>query len=159
MLYSALHDVNQLAGDGLSREVHTDAMSLHDSRLPVDVDDESWQHVALAVHQAVGGGQLIVDQSYGLAGVECLLQPAMPESFVDGFLLERQHAHGDGALLVVASGDERAARSEHADYVALADAFVLMMDGTRENPGVKALQAFFLSPFEVYTIHVYLLLE
>ena len=54
MLDALTHNADQLSSYLLAAQVHTNAVSLHDSCLAIDVDDESRQQVALAVNQSVG---------------------------------------------------------------------------------------------------------
>ena len=64
---TTVHHLDKLAGNGLAAEVHADAMGLHDSRLAIDIDDQSGQHIALAMHKAIGVVTGIIGQSDGLS--------------------------------------------------------------------------------------------
>lgn len=69
----------------------------------------------------------------------------MPEAGTYLNVSERQHTHGNGALLVVSYRDEIARIGHHAHYLSLPDAFVHLLDGTGEDPRMEAAEAFFLT--------------
>ena len=123
------------------------AVGLHHGRLAIAVDDQSRQVVAFAVYKPVGVVLRIVGYSDGDTHLQGRSQAALPKLPVNLHVTERKHAHGDGAYLVVAHGDETAVFCQHTHDVAFPDAFIHPQDGTREHPGMKAEQALFFSSF------------
>ena len=78
----------------------------------------------------------------------------MPEGIVNCHVRERQHTHGDGTLLIVSDGDEIARIGDHSHYLALADALVNMLNGTREYPRMEPSEALILTLPQLYlSIH------
>ena len=130
-------------------------MCLHDRRLAIAVDDQPRQEVALAVHQTVGVVARHVSQTYGNAHLQSRPQPTLPEGFAHLLVVERKHTHGNGAHLIVTNGNEIAADGQHAHHFALADALIHMMNRTRENPRMKALETFLLTLLQIYfPVHI-----
>ena len=113
----------------MTGHVHTNAVGLHHGSLVVNVDDESGQQVALAMNQAEGIGVGAVGKADVQTHVECRLEARVPEGVVNLYVVERQHTHGDGALLVVAHGDEIALFCDHTHHITLFNTVVGMMDG------------------------------
>ena len=89
----------------MARHVHPYAMGLHDRRSTIDINNESWQVVALAVDQSEGVVLRIVCHSDAATSVQRHLNTAAPEGVIDGFVGKREHAHGDAANLPVAYSD------------------------------------------------------
>ena len=127
-------------GDFAPCAVHAHRMALDHGRGAVDVDHEPRQRVAFAVDQAVAGGPGVVREAQRAAHVVGDGHAAVPPSLVDRLALERQHAHGDRADLVVALGDEVARTGEDLDQSALGDLGFLLgldaVDGARKDPGM-----------------------
>ena len=126
---TALHHLHQLAGDGIATNVHTDAVGLHNGRLTIDIDDQSRQQVALAVHQTVGIVLRIVCKADGQSHLQGGGQPTAPERLVDGFVVKGEHPHGDGAHLIVSDSDEIAVTVDDTHHFALSDSLVGLLDG------------------------------
>ena len=61
------HDLDQLGGNGLAAKMHADAVGLHDGGMTIDIDDKSWQQVALAMNKAISVVIRIVGNADGLA--------------------------------------------------------------------------------------------
>ena len=74
----------------------------------------------------------------------------MPIRIVNQHIAERQHTHGNGALLVMADSDEIARIGQHAHYFTLGNTFVYRLYGTRENPRMEPAQALVLTLAESY---------
>ena len=72
---------------------------------------------------------------------------------VDGLPLEREHAHGDRAHLVVALGDELARTGVDLDEGPFGEIGLLLgldvVDGPRENPRVAAQERLLLAAAQV----------
>ena len=138
--------------------MHTHAVCLHDGRLAVAVDDQSGQVVAFSVYESVGVVVGIVGNADADAHVESGLQAFVPERFVDGPFVEREHAHGDASDLVVSRGDVFSACGYHAYGLTFLNAVVAAGNGTRKHPWMKASEAFFLPLFQLngFVAHVVL---
>jgi hypothetical protein len=61
----------------------------------------------------------------------------VPEGIVYFHIVEREHTHGDRALLIVTNSDETALFGYDTYHIALLDTLVKMMDSTRENPRME----------------------
>ncbi len=88
VLHPLAHHAEQLLGYALTLHVYAHTMSLHDSRLAINVDNQSRHVVALAMHEAVGVVHRVVDDADGAAHVESRLQLALPEGVVDFLVVE-----------------------------------------------------------------------
>ena len=150
---AAVHHLHQLAGDGIAADVHADAVGLHDGRLAIDVNDQSRQQVALAVHQAVGVVLRIVGQADGQPHLQGGSEATAPERLVDGFVTKGEHPHGDGTHLIVTDSDEIAMTVDDTHHFAFADALVGLLDGPREHPGMEAEQTLLLASFKIDLSH------
>ena len=73
-----------------------------------------------------------------------------PKRLVDGNIAERQHTNGDAAHLIMAYSDKIARTGDHANRLALLNAGVGMVDGTRENPRMEAQKRLLLTSFQLY---------
>ena len=119
-----LHHLLQLLGNAHTGEMHANAMGLHDCRLSIDIDHQSGQVVALAMNQSVGGIVGIVGQTNGDAHVQCRRETGIPEGIVDLDIAERQHTHGNGALLIMADSDETAISAQDTHQIAVVQTIV-----------------------------------
>ena len=153
VLQALAHDVLQGLGHLLAHHVHAYAMSLHDGRGAIDIDDQPRQVVALAVDQSEGVVLRIVCHPHAPTGVQRHLYAAAPESVVDGFLNEREHAHGDAADLPMSYGDEFALGGEHTHEVSLGRLLFEVVNGPGEDPGMEAAQGFVLAALEIDICH------
>ena len=81
-------------------------MGLHNGRLAIDIDDESWQTVAFAMDEAVDVAALAFGEVEGKAQGVGFAEACGPEGFVNRFALEGEHAHSDGTNLVVPNGQK-----------------------------------------------------
>ena len=135
------HHFEQRVGNGLTLDVHTDRMRLHDGRLAVHVDDKTGQAVALAVDKAVNVVVATPHEAQRLAQAERLGQTLCPKRGIDCHIFEREHPYGNRADLVVSDGEENARLVEHPHGVAFDDARICPGYGAREYPRMKALQA------------------
>ena len=145
ILQTMAHDLDQLGGNGLAAKMHADAVGLHDGSMAIDIDDESWQQVALTMNEAVGVVVGIVGNTDGSAHLIGRLQARSPEFIVDLTVGKREHTHSDGARLIMTYGDEIATRGDHTHDVALVDTLIGLLDGPGKHPGVEAQQTLFLT--------------
>ena len=128
-------------------------MGLHDGGLAIDIDDESGQQVALAMHETVGVVLRIIGHADGNAHPKGRLQAGIPELVVDGHIVERQDAHGDGTGLIVAYGQKGTVAADDPDHLTVGEVAVSLLDGSREHPRMEAQETIFLSPFELQVLH------
>jgi hypothetical protein len=110
--------------------VHADTVSLHDGSLAIDIYDEPWQQIALAMHKAVGIVLRVVGDTDGDTHPEGRLQTGIPECVVDINLTKGEHTDGDGTLLVVTYGDKIATGGDNPDHIALGNPLVNLLDGS-----------------------------
>ena len=104
-------------------------MGLHDGRLAIDIDDESRQQVALAMHKTVGVVIRIVGNADGLAHFQRRTEARGPEAGIDGYIAKRQHTDGNRTGLIVSDSDEITLTGDHTYDIALTDAVVGMLNG------------------------------
>jgi len=116
----------------------------------VDIDDESWQHIALAMYESIGISTLTAGQPDAPTHLERSGYAPAVEIGVDLYIVESKYSNGDSAFLIVSYGDELSFAIYHSHYVALADTFVDASDGTREHPRMKATEALILTTFQIY---------
>ena len=145
VLYLAFGSSHKSLAYLMANEVHTNAVCLHDCGVAIAVDDETGEVVALAVHKAERIVVLSADESDSLTHLPSRLQAREPELAVYLDIAERQHAHCDRTDLIHADSDEVALRGEYAHDFAFFYAVFDLGYGSREYPGVKALEAFLLT--------------
>ena len=135
-------DRAQRFGDLLPGVVHAYRVALYDGRRAVDVHHQPRQGIPFAVDEAVAGRRGVVRERERAAHVVGHGDAAVPPRLVDGLPLEREHAHGDRAHLVVALGDEFARTGVDLDEGPFGEIGLLLgldvVDGPRENPRVAA---------------------
>ena len=142
------HHINQRTGYLLATQVHTDGMGLHDSRLTINIDNQSRQVVTLAMYQTIRVVIGIVGNTNGLTHFQSRRKAGMPEFIVNPNVRERQHTHGNRAFLIVTHSDEIARISQYTHHITLIDTLVNLKDGTREYPRMKSPETLFLTPFK-----------
>ncbi len=142
--YPSLGNIHQGTCDIEAIQVHTNAMSLHDSRLAVAIDDESRQVVALTMNQTEGRVGIMAD---GYAHLQGRTKTLFPESIVDSYIRKREHTDGNGACLSMTNSDEIAVFRQHSDLFAFFNAIIGTLNGTREHPRMKTPKRLFLSTF------------
>ena len=79
VLDAVAHHVLEGLCDFLAIHVHAHTMSLHHGSLAIAVNDQAWQVVALAMHQAISIVGRIVGYAHGDAHTERRLQARAPE--------------------------------------------------------------------------------
>ena len=119
ILHPVAHHLNQCLGQLMTGIMHAHAMSLHHGRLAIDIDDQSGQMVALAMHQPVSVVAGIVGNADGLPHGECRLETGMPEGIIDGDITEREYTHRDRPHLEMSDGNKRSAMSVNLDGFSL----------------------------------------
>ena len=139
------HDIRQRADNLIAADVHPNAVCLHHSRLAIAVDDQPWQIVAFSMHQPERVVLTPVGNADALPQAQRCFKPTPPEVAIDGYISERQHPDSDAPYLIVAHSHEVALCIVHLDDVALTNAIVHPLDGSREHPGVVSEQALLLS--------------
>jgi len=144
VLQPLAHHLLQCLGNLHAVDVHADAVGLHDSRLAIHVDDQSGQRIALAVHESEGVVRGISGNADNQSHVQSRTQSAHPELAVDGFVLEREHPHGNAANLPMTDGDELALRGQHTHPLTFLRLSLDALHGTREHPGMEAAETFLL---------------
>ena len=152
MRQSVLHYHCKRTGYLLAHQMHTNAMGLHDGCLAIDIDNQSRQVVALAVHQAVGVVLRVVGNADGTTHLKGRTKARLEEDIVNGHIVEGQYPDGDGALLIVAYGDEIARNGHYTNYFTLFYPLVHRLDGTGENPRMEPSEALFLTLAESYLL-------
>ena len=106
MRNARFHHRNQCMGNSLTTQMHAYGMCLHNCRLPVNVNYQSWQVVALTMYQTVGIVLHVVSNTNGLAHLECRAQAGTPKFVVDSNIRERKYSDGDGTFLIVSDSDK-----------------------------------------------------
>ena len=81
-------------------------MRLHHGRVSINIDDESWDVVALAMHQTVCIVMRVVHDADAASHLEGRLESALPEHVVDIDVAKREHSHGYRSYLIVSHSDE-----------------------------------------------------
>ena len=164
MLQAVAHHFLQRLGNGHAADVHTDAVGLHDGCLAIAVDDQSGEVVALAVYEAVGrvdalaemfateGSLLRAIDADGLAHLPGRGEAALPEVVVDGHIVEREDADGNGSHLDVAHAEETAVEAYHAHHVALFEPVVHAGNGTTKHPRMETAQRLLLAFLQIYRL-------
>ena len=125
-------------------------MSLHYSGLTIAIDDQSWEIIAFSVNETVGIVLRIVCNTDCNAHVEGNLETIVPEIIVNHLIVESKYSHGNASYLEVSATDILASGRDYIDYLAFMQAFVHMVQCTREHPRMKALHALFLTSFQIY---------
>ena len=127
-------------------------MTLHDRRTSIDIDHQSGQRIALAVHQPITIGLRTLGKTQRTPHVVCHGKTKIPPRLVDGLPLERKHPHGNGTDLIMPLGDELSGMVINLDQCTLSDfGFVFsldVIDGTGEDPRMPTHQRLLLTPFE-----------
>ena len=150
MLYTMVHNLHQLLGNGHSRYMHTHAMCLHHSRLTIAIDHQSRQVVTLTVHQSIGIVGGIVSDADTLPHLEGRQQTVMPETIIDLYVTKREHSHRNRSYLKMPHGNKGIVGRYHLYYFSFCNARISMMDGPREHPRVESLQTLLLTFLEIY---------
>jgi hypothetical protein len=119
-------------------DVHADAVSLNYSRTAINVNDQAWQIVTLAMHEAEGCIIFATGYAHCHTYIKCTGQTSQPEACIDRFIGKRKHSHGYGTYLPMANSYEFAFSGYHTHEVAFGGLTVDMMHGSRENPRVEA---------------------
>ena len=124
-------------------------MGLHHGGVAENIDNQARKTIALAVYETVDAIGIGIDvELQGLAQTIGFAQASYPKRMVDLLVAEGEHAHGDGANLVMAAGNENPVAVYDVNYLSfLRKWFVIQRaaQGTGENPGVESFEAFGLS--------------
>ena len=145
MQNARFHHLSQHASYLFTTQVHSNTMSLHDSRLSIHVDNQTRQVITLTMYQSVGVILRIIGNAYSLTHLESRRQAGMPEFIVNQNIRERQHTHGNRSLLIVANSDKIARNGHYTHQLTLLDALIHTLDGTREHPWMESAQTLFLT--------------
>ena len=149
------HNLRQGLAHLLPAYMHTHAVGLHHGSRSVTVYHKSGQRVALTVHQSVGVVALVVGYPYPYSHIKSRLQARTPEVAVYLYVFEREHPHGNGTYLVVAHSNKVTTGSDDSYGLSLLYAFIGMVYGTREYPGMEPFERLLFSPFQKYLfIHI-----
>ena len=133
--------------------MHSCRVSLHDSGLGINVDNQSGKVVTFTVYETVGVVRRIRSNTDAAAHVVCYFQLTFPEIVVDRFLTEREHTHSDTSDLEMSFGDKFFFRGVYFYDFTFFGISVETGDSTGENPGVKSFERLFFAGFEVYFMH------
>ena len=125
--------------------VHTHTVCLHDGYTAIDVDDQTRKIISLAMYQTINGVMPWNIQRERQTHLSRLFESAKPEIFVNRFVIECQHTHGNTTYLPVTASHELALCGVNTDHITLAHLTIDMMHSTREHPGMKASQTLLLT--------------
>ena len=146
-------DIPQRLREGVAQEAHAVGVELHDHVAVVPIDDQPGQVVALAVHQAEGGGVGAVEQAELPTEVDGLLEFGLPEGGVRFHLSEREDLDTGGTVVIVTSGEVVSVVIIDLHAVAVGEGVVFFGDGAGEDPRMEALQRLFLASLEDDAFH------
>lgn len=90
----------------MALEVHTNAVTLNDSRMVVYIYDESWQAITFAMHQPPGIGIRCTSQRQRPAQLQGSCQFLKPYIFRWRLRAKVKNTHADTACLVVAGSEQ-----------------------------------------------------
>ena len=157
ILHPITHHLNKLLSNALALEMYAHAMSLHNGGRTIDVDDESRNIIALAMHETICVVGWIIDNTDGAAHKKCRLQLGIPKGIVDGDIVEREDSHCNGTYLIMTHGNEIASGGHDSYHLALVNIFWLMLDGAGKHPRMESLQTFLLAFLQIYLlIHIFI---
>ena len=133
-------------------DMHANAVSLHDCRCAIDVDDKPGQIVAFAMNQPIGVVPLPVGNADAATDLQSCGNALLPESLVDALTPERKDAHGNAAYLPMSDGKELPVGGQHLDGVAFIQrgTALCVVYGSTEYPGMIAPETFLLALPEYY---------
>ena len=122
-------------------------MSLHDSSIAIAVDDKTWEVVALAMHQTIGVVVRIIGYTNILTHLQGYGETFVPETLVDSLISKGEDANGYGTYLEMSTTNKSTIVRYHINNVALTNAFIHALYGTREHPWMKTHDTFFFAFF------------
>ena len=136
----------------MATDMHADAVSLHDCRCAIDVDDKPGQIVAFAMNQPIGVVPLPVGNADAATHLQSCGNALLPESLVDVLTSERKDAHRNAAYLPMSDGKELPVGGQHLDGVAFIQrgTALCVVYGSAEYPGMIAPETFLLALPEYY---------
>ena len=137
----------------LARTIHTDRVTLHNSNRAVDIDYQARQRVALAVNESVAGRLLGICEVQSAANVVRAGNLLAPPRGVNLLALEREHAYGNRADLVVAASEKIALFAEYIDNLAFGNRLAVAHDAlyrAREYPRVASCEGLLFASSQKY---------
>ena len=81
-------------------------MSLHHSRLTININYQAGQVIAFTMHQAISIGLRITNQSQSLTYLPCTRQFTYPKSTVNRFLYKRKYPYCNASNLEMSASDK-----------------------------------------------------
>ncbi len=109
----------QSLGYDMAIAMYADGVRLHHCCVPIDIDYEAREVIALAMHKPVSVVQGVGCHSDTATHIKCRLYISFVECLVDGLVGERKHAHHDAAYLEMAGGNILAIRCLHFHHLTL----------------------------------------
>ena len=94
VFYSLAHHANERLAHLHTANMHSHAMSLHHGSFAVAVDYETWQVVALAMHQTIGVVVGIVGNAKAAANLKSRSKTSCPEVVVDFNISKEEEVRG-----------------------------------------------------------------
>ena len=119
----------QRLGNRFPVGVHTHRVRLHHGSVAIDVNNQSWQIVPLAMHKAIGV-VVLTRHTDAISHVLCNGKFPLVETLVNLFILKRQHPYHDAAYLVMSSRDVFVFARVHRHCLSLYGLLAHVVDGS-----------------------------
>jgi hypothetical protein len=94
-------------------------VTLYNSRAAIDIYNQAWEQVALAMHQTIACGIVVTNHAERLTQLLSLSYALTPPLLVDTLLLKRENTHGDRSYLIVTASNELTALGYNIYNIAL----------------------------------------